>query len=194
MKKWNLYWIFFVRNVYIISIFYTDSPNGMPGNHGGAGPVDPTSGGAAAGMGLTSHQFPSSAGVGHEGPQGHQMGHSLPGPSGVAAVDGNVTGDGGSGGGNPSTLLWSRTQRLSDEYVRQLHQIYGEHFPIEARHHLADWLEASFGNESLELEPGNPDHDEHARILAIFNGAASPGQSQRRAGLFGQKQARTDRW
>ena len=36
-----------------------------------------------------------------------------------------------------STLLWAKTQQLPEEAFRQLHSIYGDHFPIEARHHLA---------------------------------------------------------
>ena len=40
-----------------------------------------------------------------------------------------------SSGGN--TLLWTKTQQLPEEAFRQLHSIYGDHFPLEARHHLA---------------------------------------------------------
>ena len=36
-----------------------------------------------------------------------------------------------------STLLWTKTQQLPEEAFRQLHSIYSDHFPIEARHHLA---------------------------------------------------------
>ena len=36
-----------------------------------------------------------------------------------------------------NTLLWAKTQQLPEEAFRQLHSIYGDHFPIEARHHLA---------------------------------------------------------
>ena len=51
----------------------------------------------------------------------------------------------------------------------QLQTIYGDHFPLEARHHLAGWLEASFvGVEELEVGAGsNPVHEEHARVLVI---------------------------
>ena len=36
-----------------------------------------------------------------------------------------------------SNLLWTKTQQLPEEAFRQLHSIYSDHFPIEARHHLA---------------------------------------------------------
>ena len=51
----------------------------------------------------------------------------------------------------------------------QLQSIYGDHFPLEARHHLAGWIEASFaGAEELEVGGGsNPAHEEHARVLVI---------------------------
>ena len=51
----------------------------------------------------------------------------------------------------------------------QLQSIYGDHFPLEARHHLAGWIEASFaGVEELEVGGGsNPAHEEHARVLVI---------------------------
>ena len=70
---------------------------------------------------------------------------------------------------NPGSLLWSRTQLLEPEYLNQLHQIYGEHFPIEARHHLAGWLEQSFGLDSCspDMEPGNPEHCKHAHSLVL---------------------------
>ena len=34
-------------------------------------------------------------------------------------------------------ILWAKTQQLPEEAFRQLHSIYGDHFPLEARHHLA---------------------------------------------------------
>ena len=43
-----------------------------------------------------------------------------------------------------NTLLWAKTQQLPEEAFRQLHSIYGDHFPIEARHHLA-------GNHPLQI-------------------------------------------
>ena len=50
------------------------------------------------------------------------------------------------------------------EVTRQLHNIYGEHFPIEVRYALTGWLDASFNEE---LESGNPQHEEHARALVM---------------------------
>ena len=37
-------------------------------------------------------------------------------------------------------ILWAKTQQLPEEAFRQLHSIYGDHFPLEARHHLAGKL------------------------------------------------------
>lgn len=81
------------------------------------------------------------------------------------------------------------TKHLSADVGRQLHAIYGDHFPLEVsefshhhRHHcvmneclffflskvrqvLAGWLEATFTGPE-ELDPvGNPHHEEHARVL-----------------------------
>ena len=39
--------------------------------------------------------------------------------------------------GTNGSLLWAKTQQLPEEAFRQLHSIYGDHFPLEARHHLA---------------------------------------------------------
>ena len=44
---------------------------------------------------------------------------------------------GGQGEASASSLLWTKTQHLPEEAFRQLHSIYGDHFPLEARHHLA---------------------------------------------------------
>ena len=54
-------------------------------------------------------------------------------PHSVGAEGGEVSAPSHSGGG----LLWNKTQQLPEEAFRQLHTIYGEHFPLEARHHLA---------------------------------------------------------
>ena len=42
--------------------------------------------------------------------------------------------------------------------------IYDDRFPMDARHHLAGWLEAAFQEE---LDSGNPRHEEHARNLVV---------------------------
>ena len=57
-------------------------------------------------------------------PGGVGPGQASVGPAGVAST-------------GASTLLWAKTQQLPEEAFRQLHSIYGDHFPIEARHHLA---------------------------------------------------------
>ena len=50
--------------------------------------------------------------------------------TGASAVAGQAT-------GSAQSLLWTKTQQLPEEAFRQLHSIYGDHFPLEARHHLA---------------------------------------------------------
>ena len=68
-------------------------------------------------------------------------GHAMaPGgvPGGVVAPgQGSVGPAAGVASTGASTLLWAKTQQLPEEAFRQLHSIYGDHFPIEARHHLA---------------------------------------------------------
>ena len=38
----------------------------------------------------------------------------------------------------------------------------GDHFPLEARHHLAPWLDQNF---TTDLDLANPQHEEHAQRL-----------------------------
>jgi len=70
--------------------------------------------------------------------------------------------DTGSPDASMSTVLWAKTQQLQEDAFRQLQNIYGDHFPLEARHHLAPWLEANF---TTELDLSNPQHEEHAAQL-----------------------------
>ena len=64
-------------------------------------------------------------------------------PHSVGAEGGGAGGGGGGAeapaqsGASGHALLWNKTQQLPEELFRQLHSIYGEHFPLEARHHLA---------------------------------------------------------
>ena len=69
------------------------------------------------------------------------------GPSGMSSTTGAVGHAGAAqapaastataASANGATLLWAKTQQLPEEAFRQLHSIYGDHFPLEARHHLA---------------------------------------------------------
>ena len=74
--------------------------------------------------------------------------HSVP-PSGSGGAT-TSTSAGGSAQPQTSTgaasgnLLWAKTQQLPEEAFRQLHSIYGDHFPLEARHHLAGEAAGSF--------------------------------------------------
>ena len=40
----------------------------------------------------------------------------------------------------------------------------GDHFPLEARHHLAPWIDQNF---TADLDLGNPQHEEHAQRLVM---------------------------
>jgi len=72
--------------------------------------------------------------------------------------------DTGSPDASMSTVLWAKTQQLQEDAFRQLQNIYGDHFPLEARHHLAPWLEQNF---TTELDLANPQHEEHAQRLVL---------------------------
>ena len=37
--------------------------------------------------------------------------------------------------------LWAKVQSLPDEALRHVRNAYGVHFPIEVRHHFAQWIE-----------------------------------------------------
>ena len=43
-------------------------------------------------------------------------------------------------------------------------QLSGDHFPLEARHHLAPWLDQNF---TTDLDLANPQHEEHAQRLVL---------------------------
>ena len=137
-----------------VTMNVTDSPasNGVSVGVGGGNPGAGTSSMAAGGNGNQGSTGP----VMPNPPSGSHH------PTMPAAASASST-------SNPGSHLWSRTQLLEPEYLNQLHQIYGEHFPIEARHHLAGWLEQSFGLDSCspDMEPGNPEHCKHAHSLVL---------------------------
>lgn len=58
--------------------------------------------------------------------------------------------------------LWTKLQALPEEALRQVHQAYGEHFPIEVRCALADWIEEK---PWIQLDPDNPQHEHYAASL-----------------------------
>ena len=66
-------------------------------------------------------------------------------PGGVGPGQASVGPAAGVASTGANTLLWAKTQQLPEEAFRQLHSIYGDHFPIEARHHLAG-KSSSFAN------------------------------------------------
>lgn len=38
--------------------------------------------------------------------------------------------------------LWIQAQQLQGEALHQMQALYGQHFPIEVRHYLAQWIES----------------------------------------------------
>ena len=55
--------------------------------------------------------------------------------------------------------------------------VAGDHFPLEARHHLAPWIDQNF---TADLDLGNPQHEEHAQRLAM----ELVGQLESKAGTW----------
>ena len=88
--------------------------------------------------------------AGSGGMSSNSGGHAMaPGgvPGGVVAPgQASVGPAAGSASTGASSLLWAKTQQLPEEAFRQLHSIYGDHFPIEARHHLAGKSSYFLGN------------------------------------------------
>ena len=79
-------------------------------------------------------------------------GHAMA-PGGVGPGQASVGPAAGVASTGANTLLWAKTQQLPEEAFRQLHSIYGDHFPIEARHHLAG-KPSSFANYIPFFDPG----------------------------------------
>ena len=80
--------------------------------------------------------------------QGPQASAGMPSGSGSVAggAASSVAGQaaGSNQGSGSHAILWTKTQQLPEEAFRQLHSIYGDHFPLEARHHLAGKAEFQF--------------------------------------------------
>lgn len=38
--------------------------------------------------------------------------------------------------------VWIQAQQLQGDALRQMQALYGQHFPIEVRHYLSQWIEA----------------------------------------------------
>lgn len=38
--------------------------------------------------------------------------------------------------------VWIQAQQLQGEALHQMQSLYGQHFPIEVRHYLAQWIES----------------------------------------------------
>ncbi|KAK9870367.1 hypothetical protein WA026_007935 [Henosepilachna vigintioctopunctata] len=60
--------------------------------------------------------------------------------------------------------LWAKAQQLPQESMQQIHAIYGDHFPIEVRHYLAQYIEEKFWSE-LDPQPENPQHEQYVATL-----------------------------
>ena len=62
--------------------------------------------------------------------------------------------------------LWDRTQRLPNEFFKQVEMVYGDHFPFEVRFQLALWIEENFMNRPLEVKLEDPGSQNIALQLA----------------------------
>uniref|UniRef100_A0A672H388 Signal transducer and activator of transcription n=1 Tax=Salarias fasciatus TaxID=181472 RepID=A0A672H388_SALFA len=58
--------------------------------------------------------------------------------------------------------MWIQAQQLQGEALHQMQALYGQHFPIEVRHYLAQWIESQLW-DSLELD--NPAEEAKAKRL-----------------------------
>ncbi|XP_074031027.1 signal transducer and transcription activator Stat92E isoform X1 [Leptinotarsa decemlineata] len=59
--------------------------------------------------------------------------------------------------------LWAKVQQLPSG---SLQQIYGDHFPIEVRHYLAQYIEEKFWSD-VDIQPENPQHEPY--IAGLVN-------------------------
>ncbi|XP_031696565.1 signal transducer and activator of transcription 5B-like [Anarrhichthys ocellatus] len=58
--------------------------------------------------------------------------------------------------------MWIQAQQLQGEALHQMQALYGQHFPIEVRHYLAQWIECQLW-DSVELD--NPAEEAKAKRL-----------------------------
>uniref|UniRef100_A0A671V930 Signal transducer and activator of transcription n=1 Tax=Sparus aurata TaxID=8175 RepID=A0A671V930_SPAAU len=58
--------------------------------------------------------------------------------------------------------MWIQAQQLQGEALHQMQALYGQHFPIEVRHYLAQWIESQLW-DSVELD--NPAEETKAKRL-----------------------------
>uniref|UniRef100_A0A8C3A4E1 Signal transducer and activator of transcription n=1 Tax=Cyclopterus lumpus TaxID=8103 RepID=A0A8C3A4E1_CYCLU len=58
--------------------------------------------------------------------------------------------------------MWIQAQQLQGEALHQMQALYGQHFPIEVRHYLAQWIECQLW-DSVELD--NPSEEAKAKRL-----------------------------
>ncbi|XP_078280920.1 signal transducer and activator of transcription 5B-like isoform X2 [Rhinoraja longicauda] len=58
--------------------------------------------------------------------------------------------------------VWIQAQQLQGEALRQMQSLYGQHFPIEVRHYLSQWIESQAW-DSIDLE--NPQDEYQAQRL-----------------------------
>ncbi|XP_013779006.1 signal transducer and activator of transcription 5B-like isoform X1 [Limulus polyphemus] len=59
---------------------------------------------------------------------------------------------------------WAKLQQLQGEALKQVQNVYGDHFPLEVRFVLAQWIE---DKPWSELDPDNPNHENYAARLAV---------------------------
>ncbi|KAL5010871.1 hypothetical protein ScPMuIL_013176 [Solemya velum] len=61
-----------------------------------------------------------------------------------------------------SMSLWTKTQQLPQEVLRQIQDVYSHGLPIEVRHYFAQWIEQQ---PWMEIEEENPQHESVAQEL-----------------------------
>jgi len=72
--------------------------------------------------------------------------------------------------------LWTKSQQLQGDALRQVQAVYGEHFPIEVRHFLAPWIESKMMNE---IDIDNQQHEQYASsvVAALVQELLNKAQS-----------------
>ncbi|KAL0197990.1 hypothetical protein M9458_006530, partial [Cirrhinus mrigala] len=58
--------------------------------------------------------------------------------------------------------VWIQAQQLQGDALHQMQSLYGQHFPIEVRHYLSQWIEGQLW-DAIDLE--NPQEEIKAKRL-----------------------------
>lgn len=52
--------------------------------------------------------------------------------------------------------MWIQAQQLQGDALHQMQALYGQHFPIEVRHYLAQWIEGQLWYAELHQSLSSP--------------------------------------